>query len=157
MYTAESSLQHMSRLAVGACMYTCHLRWGFEEHVCILAIWYSSCNLFFSEGGALWWWWLPCFGLWWHLVSSSRLIFSGITWLLFVLEVTAIYTLMTIRDCMSNQQLVDFIREHINTVSTKLYLMLIFGCLVFGYTHGRKQKLQTAGGKPFCSMWKSAW
>lgn len=93
--------------------------------------------------------------LFWLVMAFGKFLqinISGITQLLLVLEVTTVHTLTTIRDCMSNQQLVDFIREHINTVSTKLYLMLIFGCLGFGYTHGKKQKLQNAGGKTFHSM-----
>ena len=60
----------------------------------------------------------------WHVMAFGKFLCSN-KFLASTLIIPFVrsnnHILWAIRDCMSSQQLVDFIREHINTVSTKLF------------------------------------
>lgn len=119
--------------------------------------------LFFRIGRAMWWWRIRCFGMRWHLVNFSLLTMFWLKPDCCFCQKNNNVVLWAVRDYISSQQLVDFIYEHINTVSTKLFniichfeknVNIILGCLgsFLANTHGKR--LQSAGGKPFGIMWE---
>lgn len=77
--------------------------------------------LFFRIGRAMWWWRIRCFGMRWHLVNFSLLTRFWLKPDCCFCQKNSNVVLWAVRDCISSQQLVDFIYEHINTVSTKLF------------------------------------